>query len=79
MMILLEFSRPPLWKPGYFAAPFNGGNFRRVWWLFFSVSLVTRNDLKEMFDYVADRNTEWRDTSRRNKAIWQYSSREQRP
>lgn len=38
---LNHYDNSPWWKPGWCSTPLGKGRFRRFWWLWFSISLVT--------------------------------------
>jgi hypothetical protein len=38
MIVIFEASGPAIWKPGQFRSLLGGRKYRRVWWLWFSVS-----------------------------------------
>jgi len=57
MVVIFEMSQPPIWKPGQFRSILGGHRFRRVWWIWFSISWWP-GDLQEYGDAV--RQAEWR-------------------
>lgn len=56
MIVIIEFGRPAQLKPGRFRSTLGGRTFRRVWWLFVSIS-IWPGDLQEYGE--ACRGAEW--------------------
>jgi hypothetical protein len=57
VVVIFEVSNPPIWKLGAFRSQLGGKKYRRIWWLFFSVSWWP-GDLQEYGDAI--RGAEWR-------------------
>lgn len=58
----LEIAGPVQFVPGYFAGPFAGGRFWRVWWLWFSFGKAPV-DLHGWEKLIRDRQVGWAESS----------------
>ena len=57
MIIVLEISNPPQWKPGYYRSEIT----RRIWWLWFAVSFHPMR-LDELIELANQNVAVWKDT-----------------
>lgn len=57
MVVVVEVSRPWVWKPRRFASVLGGRRYCRVWWMYFAVAWWP-GDMVEFGDAI--RRGEWR-------------------